>query len=267
MRAHDRSRSLMPSLDEERLQVALRQCALRSPATGADATAFERLRRESAEILPRLARDLAEGTWRPGPPTLTHVSTYTGKQLEFWLPPVLDQVVHRAVRNAVDRITETRVLRDWVSGYRPGRSRVTTLRHAARLHARGLRAVADVEAAPAGEARLEEVVGWLTPYIRDDAFLTVLRTALSVFPDPTAPGTTLAPMLVNLRLSRCDTALDGPHMIRFGRTYLAFTTDHGEAERAFTVIAEALHTRGLQPHPGSRVRTAVNVEDLLLNGR
>ncbi|GAA3863305.1 hypothetical protein GCM10022243_32290 [Saccharothrix violaceirubra] len=66
-----RTHSLMPHLDERHLRIALRQCGRRLSAPGADGMTLGQLRECATRLLPRLAGQLAEGTWRPGP--LCHI--------------------------------------------------------------------------------------------------------------------------------------------------------------------------------------------------
>ncbi|WP_238412889.1 reverse transcriptase domain-containing protein [Saccharothrix deserti] len=226
------------------------------------------LRRRSGELLPALAEQLAEGTWRPGPVREIRFPTYTGKPMVACVPTLIDRLVHRVLRNAIEPILEARVLRDWVSGYRPRRNRMTALRQAAAFSEAGFRMVADVDVASVSDGvTVEEVVDWCAAHIHDGTFLTRVRTALSAMPHPIAPGSGLAPMLINLRLSRVDALLDGLRVVRFADNYVVFARDRDHAQDAFTTIAEALVQFGLRPNQSkSRVRAQANVEDLFLIG-
>ncbi|SHF60623.1 reverse transcriptase family protein [Streptoalloteichus hindustanus] len=258
----------MPLLDEKRLRIALRQCGRRASAPGVDRMTLAELRRRPKELLPRLADQLVEGTWQPGPLREVRFPTYTGKPMAACVPTVIDRLVHRALRNAIEPILEDRVLRCWVSGYRPRRNRLTALRHAAAHSEAGFHAVADVDVASVSEgATVDEVVGWCAEHVHDGTFLARVRTALAAMPHPIAPGSGLAPLLINLRLSRPDALLDGLRMVRFADNYVAFAPDESEAEDAFGTIGAALARFGLGPNEAkSRVRPHVNVEDLFLIG-
>lgn len=195
--------SLMPLLDEKRLRTALRQCGRRTSAPGVDRMTLAELRRRAAELLPRLAEQLAEGTWQPGPVREVPIPTYTGKPMTVCVPTMIDRLVHRALRNAIEPIIEAQVLTDWVSGFRPRRNRITALRHAAAHIEAGFHAVADVDVASVSEgATVEQVVDWCAQHVHDGAFLDRVRGALAAMPYPIAPGSGLAPLLINLRLSR-----------------------------------------------------------------
>lgn len=260
--------SLMPMLDEKHLRTALRQCGRRTSAPGVDRMTLAELRRRSGELLPRLADQLADGTWQPGPLREVQFPTYTGKSMVVCVPTLLDRLVHRALRNAIEPILEARVLRDWVSGYRPRRNRITALRHAAAHAEAGFRAVADVDVASVSEGvTVDQVADWCAQHVHDGAFLGRMRTALTAMPHPIAPGSGLAPMLINLRLSRPDALLDGLRVVRFADNYAVFSADEAEARDAFAVISAALAEFGLRPNESkSRVRPRANVEDLFLIG-
>jgi hypothetical protein len=244
-------------LSEPHLRRALRQCARRASAPGADGMTWGQLRREARTLLPQLAFQLAEGTWQPGPAREVRMSTYTGKQMHTFIPPVLDRVAHRTLRNAVEPVLETRAFRDWVSGFRPRRNRITSLRQAA-----GWAADLDVASVSEGAA-VEEVIDWHAEHIHDGTFLTCLRTALAAI----APGSGLAPMLINLRLSRVDKLLSELRVVRFADNYVAFARTREEAQEAFYAISDALLLLRLRPNETkSRIREDANVEGLFLIG-
>jgi hypothetical protein len=256
----------MPLLSERFLRRALRQCGHRVSAPGADGRTWGQLRRDGAELLPQLAQQLAEGTWRPGPVREVEVLTYTGKRMRTVIPTVLDRVVHRALRNAIEPILEARAFADWVSGFRPGRNRITALRQAAGHLAAGLRWVADLDVASVSEgASLDEVVDWHAEHIHDGTFLARVRTVLSGLPSPLAPGSGLAPLLINLRLSQVDKVSSGLRVVRFADNYAAFCETQAAAQEAFYAISDALLRYRLAPNETkSQIRADANVEDLFL---
>lgn len=266
--AGPQSHSLMPLLSEPHLGRALRQCGRRASTPGADGMTWGQLRSEASSLLPRLAEQLAAGTWQPGPIREVQIPTYTGKQMLTHVPPVLDRLVHRAMRNAIEPVLEARAFCGWVSGFRSRRSRITALRHAAEHHGTGLRWVADIDVASVSEgATVDEVVDWHAEYIHDGSFLARLRTALAAMPSPIAPGSGLAPMLINLRLAQVDRRLSGHRIVRFADNYIAFAATRDDAQEAFYTISEELGLLRLWPNATkSRIRDDVNVEDLFLIG-
>lgn len=262
------SHSLMSQLSEPYLRRALRQCGRRASAPGADDMTWGHLRREARVMLPQLAIELANGTWQPGPVRDVQLLTYTGKQMHTFIPTVRDRLVHRALRNALEPVLEASAFRDWVSGFRPRRNRITSLRQAAVYHQADFRWVADLDVASVSEgATVDEVVDWHAEYIHDGTFLARLRTALAAMASPIAPGSGLAPMLINLRLSQVDKMVSGLRVVRFADNYVAFARTREEAQEAFYTISDALLQLRLRPNEAkSRIRDDANVEDLFLIG-
>jgi len=266
--AGPQSHSLMPLLSEQHVRRALRQCGRRASAPGADGMTWGQLRRAAHTVLPQLAAQLADRTWQPGPVRDVQMPTYTGKQMHAFIPPVRDRLVHRALRNAIEPVLEAQAFRDWVSGFRPRRNRITSLRQAGMYHQAGLRWVADLDVASVSEgATLEEVIDWHAEHIHDGTFQACLRTALAAMPSPIAPGSGLAPMLINLRLSQVDKKVSGLRVVRFADNYLAFARTREEAREAFHAISDGLLLLRLRPNETkSRIREDGNVEDLFLIG-
>jgi hypothetical protein len=257
----------MPLLYGERqLHRAARACMRRASARGADGMSWADYRQGLPARIAALSASLRAGTWRPGPLRTVQITTYAGKTFPAVIPTAEDRIVHRAMRAAIEPVLEAHAFAGWVSGYRPGRNRITALRAAmAHLNAgRATIADIDVEQATAGPC-VQEVIGWLAAYVADGTFLARFRTALSVLPEPLVPGTGLSPILLNLRLSRVDARLGSLAVVRFADNYCAFTTSEAEGRAAFGVIDAALAAEGMRPHPGkSRLRAAANAEDLFL---
>jgi RNA-directed DNA polymerase len=259
---------LMPLLSERYLWRMLRWRGMGDTNPGADGMTWAQLRRDAKWLLPQLAHQLAEGSWQPGPVRLTRVQANSVTRTRTAVLPVMDQLVHAALRNAIEPVLEKLAFEDWVSGFRPRRNRITALRRAATYHAVGYRWVADVRVfAAAAGVTTEEVIGWLAEYIYDDTFLERLRTALAAMPSPIMPGSSLANMLINLRLSEVDKRLPSLRLVRFADNYVTFASSHWESQEAFYIISDALLSQRLYPEETrSRIRSDVNVEDLFLIG-
>jgi hypothetical protein len=172
------------------------------------------------------------------------------------------------MRNAIEPILEARAFQDWVSGFRPGRSRITALRQAAAHRQAGYRWVADLDVASVSEgATVDEAIDWHAEHIHDGVFLARLRTALAAMPEPITPGSGLAPLLINLRLAQADKSLGGFRVVRFADNYAVFARVQRDAEEAFFAVSDALLQMRLRPNEHkSRIRTDANVEDLFLIG-
>ncbi|MGN2642372.1 hypothetical protein ACTD5D_40615 [Nocardia takedensis] len=260
------SHSLMPLLGPAHLYRAARICMRRGSVPGADGVSWAGYRRRLKANLAELDEALRAGTWRPGPLRTVPIELYTGKPFTLYIPTVGDRIVHRAMRTAIEPILEADAFADWVSGFRPGRNRIDAVRTAAAHIAQDRCAVADIDVreVSAGSSA-GEVTDWLAEYVHDGSFLSRFRTALLGMGEPIAPGSGLAPLLINLRLSRVDRRLSGLRLVRFADNYCAFTSDDATATDAYRRIADALAAEGLDPNPAkSRVRTRANPEDLFL---
>ncbi|WP_236568119.1 MULTISPECIES: Retron-type reverse transcriptase [unclassified Nocardiopsis] len=255
-------------LGERRLAQALRRAARHSSSPGADGMTWAQFRKVAPQRIPELARALREGTWEPQPVRPLTVTTYTGKLMPAVIPTVQDRVVHGALRAAAEPALEAWAFHDWVSGYRPKRSRITAVRQAARHMGTGRGWVADVDVQRVSEGgEAEEVIGWLASYVKDGVFLNRFATALRGLPSPLVPGTGLWPLLLNLRLHQVDVPLSDLPVVRFADNYCVFASSQVEAERSMTRIVQALASAGLSHHPDkSRIRAVVNPEDLFLIG-
>jgi RNA-directed DNA polymerase len=261
--------SLMPCLiDVAHLHRAARACMRRASAPGADGMSWAAYRQGLRDRLAGLAGRLRDGTWHPGPLRSVDITTYTGKVFTAVVPTVEDRIVHRAMRQVIDPILELHALADWVSGYRPGRNRITAVRQAASYLADGYRWIVDVDVAGASAGgTADQFVTWLAAYVHDGTFLARFRTALAGLPTPLAPGSGLWPVAFHLRMSEVDKHLAGLRVVRFADNYTAFATDPDEAHAAHRRLTTALATVGLTAHPGkSRIRAAgsASPEDLYL---
>lgn len=250
------------------LVVAARSCMRRASAPGADGVSWGAYRQGLRDRLAQLGQRLRRGVWEPGPIRQVAITAYTGKVFTAVVPTVEDRIVHRAMRTALEPILDARVLADWVSGFRPGRNRITALRQADAHLAAGRGWVADIDVAGASEgATVEELVTWLADYVTDGSFLAVFRRALAGLPTPLVPGSGLWPVLFHFRLSRVDAHLTGLAVVRFADNYAVFAPDEGAAERAYGRICQALATVGLRPHhrkSSLRAPHLTSPEDLFL---
>ncbi|MBG6140451.1 reverse transcriptase domain-containing protein [Longispora fulva] len=259
----------MPWLVEPRhLLRAARLCMRRAGGPGADGMTWRAFRVDLHHRLADLGQALRAGTWQPGPMRLVEIPAYTGKVFTAVLPTVTDRVVHRAMRQALAGVLETRVLADWVSAYRPRRSRVTALRQAARHRADGFAWVTDLDVAGASAGGdVGELVDWLAAHVADGAFLDRFRTALTGLPSPLMPGSGVWPVVFHLRLSRVDEQLAGLRVVRFADNYAVFSVDEPAAVAAFEQVTAALAAVGLAANARkSRIRPPAHalIEDLFL---
>jgi RNA-directed DNA polymerase len=251
--------------DPRHLKRAARRCMRRSSSPGADGLSWARYRRDLDVRLADLAARLRADEWRPPPANVVFGQSYTAKRFRFVVPTVEERVVHRALRDCVEPVIEANALADAVHGYRPRRNRVTAVRHAAALLDRGP-VVLDVDVASVSAGgTVDTVIDSLAYLIADGELLTRVRHVLNALPEPLTPGTGLAPLLVNLRLTPVDAALAGFAFVRFADNFCVFCADDQHAADASACVTDALTAEGLAPAPAkSRVRHRPNPEDLFL---
>ncbi|MDG4764438.1 reverse transcriptase domain-containing protein [Solwaraspora sp. WMMD406] len=255
-------------VDPVHLVAAARACMRRASAPGVDGMTWAAYRVGLRDRLAELAERLRGGSWQPAPLRPVWIPSYTGKTFPAAIPTVEDRIVHRAMRDALTPIMEARVLADWVSGYRAGRNRITSVRQADQHQRAGRRWVADVDVAGASQGgTVDELVGWLAVHVKDGAFLARFRRALDALPTPMMPGSGLWPVVFHLRLAQADAQLDGLSVVRFADNYTALAPDRQGAAIAYERITCALAAVGLAPNARkSRIRPPhlAHPEDLFL---
>ena len=248
------------------LKRAARESMRRRSSPGTDRQTWNDYREKFSENLIRLADQLSANEWVPSQPIEKEITSITGKQFSIFIPTVEERIVHRAIRNIVEPILDIEALQDFVSGFRKGRNRMTALRQAS-LHLRELEPChvfdADVKQVSAS-ATPEDVAIWLSRWISDSNFLSLVKKALGVFPTAMAPGSGLAPLLINLRLSRADEQLPPCPVVRFCDNY-CFFGNLSEVSLMAEELRSALSAIGLSINERkSSFRIAPNPEDLFL---
>jgi hypothetical protein len=238
----------------------------RASSPGADGITWREYRHDLNARLALLSQELRDGTWKPHPPKENRRRSFSGKEFLFVIPTVEERIVHRAMRNVIEPILEAHTFLDFVSGYRPGRNRLTSVRQAMAYLASGKSVVADIDVANAtGHVTLDEPIDWLADWISDGTFLQSVRQALQALPTPMCPGSGLAPLLINLRLVPVDWALSGLNVVRFADNYCIFCDSIEDAKQAFELLRYLIATRGLGiAHNKSKIRSDANPEDLFL---
>ncbi len=261
--------SLMPWVWEvRRLRTAARHCMRRASSPGPDGLTWAQYRVGLGGRLSDLSQRLRTGQWQPGQVRHVAVETFSGRPFDILICPVEDRIVHRAMATALQPILETTVLRDFVSGGRPGRNRLTAVRDAAWHLGEGYEWVADIDVRSAAAGRtVDEVIDWTAQRVTDGSYLRLLRRVLEPLPSAMHPGAALLPQLLHLMLVPVDEAVGHLRVVRFYDNYCLFTRTRSDAQAAYDLLVAALAARRLAPSPAkSGVRHAPNPEDLFLSG-
>jgi RNA-directed DNA polymerase len=257
----------MPLLtSESKLKAAARVSMRRRSSPGADLVTWKKYRHNLGVRLTTLAESLSRLQWRPGPVRLQRIESFGGKVFQVAVPTVEDRIVHRAMRNCIEPILEVHAFRDFVSGFRPRRNRLTSVRQAMTYLEKGYSWVADLDVKNvSGGSTVDEAIDWLARWISDGSFLRLVRVALSGLPTPLCPGGGLTPLLINLRLVPIDFLVEHLPVIRFTDNYCVMGRSEEEARTAFRVIEKALAEHSLAISK-SAIYKAPNPEDLFLFG-
>ncbi|MFF4924220.1 reverse transcriptase domain-containing protein [Kitasatospora sp. NPDC001261] len=259
--------SLMRQVTDPRLlKRAARQCMGRTGAPGADGMSWHAFRQDMPRRLAELSGRLADGTWQPHP-VREVVFDGWGKQMRLAVPTVTDRIVHRALRAAAEPVLERDAYPPWMFGWRPRRGRPQAVAAAAAHLQAGRTWVADLDVAAASSGvPLEQALHSIARFIHDGTYLALLRRALTALPDPLAPGSGLAPMLTNLRMTPVDEALADLPVVRLTDNYTVFSPTRADAEHAWQRTVQALAEHGMRPAPAKSKIWCPNPEDLYAAG-
>lgn len=187
--------------------------------------------------------------------------------MEVVIPTVEERIVQRALRRILEPILEQNAFGDFVSGFRPGRSRLTSVRQAWRYLEQGRTFVVDVDVNDmwAG-GNTDQLLDLLHQWVADGMFLALVRRVLTALPQPTFPGSGLTPMLLNLRLTPLDKAVAHMPVVRFTDNYTLFYRTEAEATLALAMIVNAADASGFSFGHKQTVHFNPNPEDLYLFG-
>jgi group II intron reverse transcriptase/maturase len=113
-------------------------------APGPDGMTVELLRERWPVVLPRLHRQLLDGSWRPGAVRRALIPKAGGGQRGLGIPNVIDRVVMEAVRQVLEPVYEP-TFHPSSHGFRPGRSCHTAIDEAKRHLEDGYEWVVDLD--------------------------------------------------------------------------------------------------------------------------
>jgi RNA-directed DNA polymerase len=253
--------------DPKRLKRAARESMRRGSGPGADAVTWRRYRANLDARIHALALSIRSGTWCPTDPRRTVIHTFTGKPLHLAIPTVEERIVHRAIRRILDPILERDAFSDFVSGFRPRRNRLTSVRQACRYLSENRNFVVDVDVTDAGTGvTTNSIIDLLHQWISDGAFLHIIRTALSALPQPIFPGGGLTPTLVTLMLTPLDKAVAHMKVVRFTDNYTVFCRTYAEAQDTLDTLIATGKAYGIQFTEKQTIHNDPNPEDLYLFG-
>lgn len=126
------------------LTSALLKVVSNKGAAGPDGVTVQALREQWPIVLPRLHRQLLEGSWRPGDISRALIPKAGGGQRGLGVPNVADRMVMEAVRQVLKPVYEP-TFHPSSHGFRPGRSSHTAIDEAKAHLEEGHRWVVDLD--------------------------------------------------------------------------------------------------------------------------
>lgn len=246
------------------LREAYAKGARKSSSPGYDGVSWKSYRQDLAGNLSHLSLLLQSGRYTPVPFKLVQKSTYTGKTIKLCVPSVADRIVEYAIRLVIEPIFET-IFFDFVSGYRPGRSRVTALLRAEELYTDGFEWIANLEVEHLAESiEHERLLRALNEQIADSRLLKLIQQDWQSV-DGLPNGSALTPFLCNVYLHQIDKMMSSKRVVRFSNNYVIFCQTCEEAEESLADLKaglRALHLCSRESNTG--VVYQPHIENLFL---
>jgi CRISPR-associated protein Cas1 len=240
-----------------RLEKAADQVLSATKAGGADGVSPEMFAAERGEILGRLFRSLAEGSYTPAPLLGIVLPKGKAKLRALAVPTLTDRVVQRSALEMLAPAVET-LLEDCSFAYRKGFSRAGAAQAIEKAWNDGYRWVLDADIESFFDA-----VDWVRLFAKFEALYPFEPLAALVRAWVTAPvrfegrliertrglpqGAVISPLLANLFLDELDEELLGAdyRLVRYADDFVVLCRDLEAAGRARDAAREALAHLGL----------------------
>jgi RNA-directed DNA polymerase len=255
--------SLMDKVFAERNLAAASQRVIRNQgAAGVDHVTVQDFGARLDDELPKLSRQLRDGTYRPQAVRRVHIpKPGTNETRPLGIPTVRDRVVQAAVVNVLEPIFE-REFAEQSYGFRPERGCKDALRRVDQLLKAGYAYVVDADLKSYFDtiphdrlmARLRERIGDGRVLSLIESFLKAdIMDGLAAWtPEAGAPqGAVLSPLLSNVYLNRLDHLLarSGFEMVRYADDFVILCRTAAEAQQALQIVRDWTEGNGLTLHP------------------
>ena len=260
-------RTAMPTMMEEvaresNLLKALKKVASNDGAPGPDGKSVKWVREHFDTILPRLRRELLEGSFQPGLIRRVWIPKPSGDQRGLGIPDVIDRIVQQAVQQKLVPLF-TPDFHPSSHGFIEGRSCHTAIQEAIGYVEEGRAIVVDLDLEKFfDQVNHQRLMARLEQKVEDHRLLELIRRMLKagiVMPDGVVvtneegvpQGGPLSPLLSNIVLNELDWELK-----RRGLTFVRYADDcniYVRSERAGNRVMESI-TRFIE----RRLRLKVN---------
>lgn len=239
-----------------RLTLAMFKVVSNRGAPGPDGMTVETLRERWSVVLPRLHRELLEGSWRPGVIRRAMIPKASGGQRGLGIPNVIDRVVMEAVRQVLEPVYEP-TFHPSSHGFRPGRSCHTAIDEAKRHLEDGYEWVVDLDLEKFFDRVCHQrLLSKLAQRVSDRRVLVLIGRMLKarvVLPDGVVitteegvpQGSPLSPLLSNVVLDELDSELArrGHRFVRYADDANVYVRSEHAGRRVMDSLARFIQWR------------------------
>jgi len=246
----------------ENLLSAYREVAANKGDPGVDHVTVEDFGASLIRDVPKLEKQLRDGTYRPQAIKRVHIPKLGSKETRpLGIPTVRDRVVQNALRHVLEPILE-RQFAAHSYGFRPNRGCKDALRRVDGLVKAGYKYTVDVDLKSYFDTIPHDLlIKELRKYVADNQVIGLVEKFLQAeivdekdrwIPQTGVPqGAIISPLLSNLYLNDLDhfMAGQGYQMTRYADDLVIQCRTREEAESALALVSDWITERGLLLHP------------------
>ena len=258
---------------ERNLAAAAAQVIANRGAAGVDHVTVTDFGHRLDDELPKLSRQLREGSYRPQAVRRVHIPKAGSHETRpLGIPSVRDRVVQAAVVHVIEPIFE-REFAEHSYGFRPGRGCKDALRRVDGLLKAGYHFVVDADLKSYFDTiPHEHLMTRVQERIADGSVLRLVESFLKAgimdgmtewTPESGAPqGAVLSPLLSNIYLNPLDHAMRaaGFEMVRYADDFVILCRTADEAARALELVRQWVSDNQLTLHPAKTKIVDVRID-------
>lgn len=240
----------------KRLGEAFQKVASNRGAAGPDGESIEEVRKHLDELLPKLRRELLEGTYQPGAIRRVWIPKSGGGERGLGIPNVVDRMVQESVRAVLEPLYEP-TFHEGSHGFRPNRSCHTAIERARRYVDEGYDWVVDIDLEKFfDKVNHQRLMARLAERVRDRRLLVLIGRMLKarvVMTDGVVVSTKegvpqggpLSPLLSNVVLDEldCELAERGHRFVRYADDCNIYVRSERAGQRVMDSVARFIERR------------------------
>lgn len=221
---------------------------------GGDGIRIDAFERTAPLKIERLAKDLADGRYHPGPYRTVAIPKKHGGERVLAIPCIVDRVVQAAAARLISPILEHQFAPSSYA-YRPGRGVAQAVQAILRHRRDGYRWAAEGDVEHCFDEIPHELLLQKLEQSVGDAHLVdlVARWLIAYAPGGVGipQGSPISPLLCNLHLDAVDAAMDGSgvRLVRYADDFVILAKSATKAEAALEDMAARLRMQGLSLNP------------------